>query len=337
MVCEAWALQGYGTPLGVYAVYALKVALYVGGVGLLLQLHPRRWASVTGDRLLVARTRSRSRRPSSGACSSRGSAWAAAAARSPAATSRRSAASSTSCARAPPSCRSFPGSRCSAARGGPGSTSRSTWPCSARCCGRWSRPRPTPAVLLPIAVLVPLLGIADRTIFLAAARRALLDDDRLLRLRQQLDRRRQGGAARALVLGRLLQAQPPLPDGGVRDDQQQPGAALRLAAPADVPRTTRTTCDPRALAEWMAHAGHGARAGRADRPRCSRPAGPSLGGRDGADADAARLHHQQRAHGRAHRVERAWWSTARFALFWAHPDVTAGGDRAARARRSSWR
>jgi hypothetical protein len=29
MVCEAWALQGYGTPLGVYAVYALKVALYV--------------------------------------------------------------------------------------------------------------------------------------------------------------------------------------------------------------------------------------------------------------------------------------------------------------------
>ncbi|HKU41831.1 MAG TPA: DUF3556 domain-containing protein [Polyangiales bacterium] len=29
LVCEAWALQGYGAPLGVYAVYALKVALYV--------------------------------------------------------------------------------------------------------------------------------------------------------------------------------------------------------------------------------------------------------------------------------------------------------------------
>jgi hypothetical protein len=29
MVCQAWALQGYGTPLGVYAVYALKVALYI--------------------------------------------------------------------------------------------------------------------------------------------------------------------------------------------------------------------------------------------------------------------------------------------------------------------
>jgi hypothetical protein len=30
MVCEAWALQGYGTPLGVYVVYAVKVAFYAG-------------------------------------------------------------------------------------------------------------------------------------------------------------------------------------------------------------------------------------------------------------------------------------------------------------------
>src|SRR5689334_6805544 len=30
MVCEAWALQGYGTPPGVYVVYAVKVAFYVG-------------------------------------------------------------------------------------------------------------------------------------------------------------------------------------------------------------------------------------------------------------------------------------------------------------------
>jgi len=28
--CQAWALQGYGTPLAIYAVYILKVALYVG-------------------------------------------------------------------------------------------------------------------------------------------------------------------------------------------------------------------------------------------------------------------------------------------------------------------
>lgn len=31
MVCEAWALQGYGTPLGAYALYVLKIGLYVGG------------------------------------------------------------------------------------------------------------------------------------------------------------------------------------------------------------------------------------------------------------------------------------------------------------------
>jgi len=29
MVCRAWAMQGYGTPLAVYFVYALKVALYI--------------------------------------------------------------------------------------------------------------------------------------------------------------------------------------------------------------------------------------------------------------------------------------------------------------------
>lgn len=31
LVCLAWAEQGYGTPLLIYAVYALKVALYAGG------------------------------------------------------------------------------------------------------------------------------------------------------------------------------------------------------------------------------------------------------------------------------------------------------------------
>jgi hypothetical protein len=31
MVCRAWAMQGYGTPLAVFLAYALKVALYIGG------------------------------------------------------------------------------------------------------------------------------------------------------------------------------------------------------------------------------------------------------------------------------------------------------------------
>ncbi len=30
MVCQAWAIQGYGTPLGAYAIHALKVLLYIG-------------------------------------------------------------------------------------------------------------------------------------------------------------------------------------------------------------------------------------------------------------------------------------------------------------------
>src|SRR6185436_10400514 len=31
MVCEAWALQGYGTPPAIYLAYAAKLALYAGG------------------------------------------------------------------------------------------------------------------------------------------------------------------------------------------------------------------------------------------------------------------------------------------------------------------
>lgn len=31
MVCESWALQGYGTPVAIFALYALKIALYVAG------------------------------------------------------------------------------------------------------------------------------------------------------------------------------------------------------------------------------------------------------------------------------------------------------------------
>lgn len=30
LVCQAWAMQGYGSPLGIFVVYALKVGLYIG-------------------------------------------------------------------------------------------------------------------------------------------------------------------------------------------------------------------------------------------------------------------------------------------------------------------
>jgi hypothetical protein len=38
MVCDAWAMQGYGTPLGVFALYAVKIAIYVLGWALFSSL-----------------------------------------------------------------------------------------------------------------------------------------------------------------------------------------------------------------------------------------------------------------------------------------------------------
>ena len=40
MVCEAWATQGYGTPMGVYWFYGIKVALYVLGWALFCGTSP---------------------------------------------------------------------------------------------------------------------------------------------------------------------------------------------------------------------------------------------------------------------------------------------------------
>jgi hypothetical protein len=40
MVCEAWAMHGYGTPHGVFAAYAIKVALYIGGWMLFCSFSP---------------------------------------------------------------------------------------------------------------------------------------------------------------------------------------------------------------------------------------------------------------------------------------------------------
>lgn len=40
MVCEAWALQGYGAPLGVYLLYGVKAALYVGAWALFCSMSP---------------------------------------------------------------------------------------------------------------------------------------------------------------------------------------------------------------------------------------------------------------------------------------------------------
>ena len=31
MVCQAWALQGYGTPVAIFALYGLKIVAYITG------------------------------------------------------------------------------------------------------------------------------------------------------------------------------------------------------------------------------------------------------------------------------------------------------------------
>jgi hypothetical protein len=40
MVCESWAMQGYGTPAAIFAVYALKLVLYIAGWAFFCGLSP---------------------------------------------------------------------------------------------------------------------------------------------------------------------------------------------------------------------------------------------------------------------------------------------------------
>ena len=54
MVCEAWALQGYGTPPAIFVVYALKVLLFIGGWIFFCGLSPS-LGGPSVDRLVVAR------------------------------------------------------------------------------------------------------------------------------------------------------------------------------------------------------------------------------------------------------------------------------------------
>jgi hypothetical protein len=168
MVCEAWAMQGYGTPPGVYAVYALKVVLYVGA-----------WVAFCG------------RSPALGGPSAIAAWWL-----HPIAFQKAIVWSllfevlGFGCGSGPLTGRYFP------PLGGflyflrPGTTKLPLWP-RARAFGIGGSRRtgidvalyaalvvacvralwaesPGFEHFLPIAVLVPVLGVADRTIFLAA-------------------------------------------------------------------------------------------------------------------------------------------------------------------------
>ncbi|GAC1555623.1 MAG: DUF3556 domain-containing protein [Polyangiales bacterium] len=165
MVCAAWALQGYGSPLAVYALYLLKVLLYVAawvafcrftpGLGGLTTI-ARWWLSPIAFQKAIL--------------------W-----------SMLFEGLGLGCGSGPLTGRYFP------PVGGflyflrPGTTKLALFPGLPLLGGArrtWLdvglylalvvvtlralvAPVPTAALLLPIAVLVPLVGVADRTIFLA--------------------------------------------------------------------------------------------------------------------------------------------------------------------------
>ncbi len=166
MVCEAWAIQGYGTPPAIYAVYALKAAFYVGV-----------WVLCC------------SRSPELGGVSSIASWWL-----SPVAFQKAIVWSllfevlGLGCGSGPLTGRYFP------PIGGflyflrPGTTKLPVVPglpllggrtrtwldvllyagLLATCLRVLLAPAPGVSQFIPIAVLVPLLGVSDRTVFLAA-------------------------------------------------------------------------------------------------------------------------------------------------------------------------
>ncbi len=264
MVCEAWALQGYGTPLFAYLFYLIKIVFYVGA-----------WIGFC------------SLSPGLGGLSTIGHWWL-----DPLAFEKAILWSmlfeglGLGCGSGPLTGRYFPpvGGFLHFLR--PGTTklplfarlpllggSRRTWLDAALYLAlvvllvrALIAPAIDASMLIPIAVLVPLLGLCDRTIFLALRAEHYWTTTVVLRVRRQLDRRRPGGAAGALVLGRLLQAQPSLSDHRVRHDQQQPGHALRVAAPPHVPAL------PGGSAPVAPGGGHGSRRHRA---RDGGPAGVS--------------------------------------------------------------
>jgi hypothetical protein len=166
MVCQAWALQGYGTPAWVYAVYALKIGFYVGMWLLFCSMSARLggpgqiaswWASPEALKKAVL--------------------W-----------SMAFEGLGLGCGSGPLTGRYYPpiGGVLHFAR--PGTTklplfpglpilggSRRTWLDAGLYVAHYAflfralmAPEVTPAVLLPAAILLPILGLCDKTIFLAS-------------------------------------------------------------------------------------------------------------------------------------------------------------------------
>ena len=169
MVCEAWAMQGYGTPPGVFAAYALKIALYVGGWMALLRRRARRSADPR-----------RSRR---GGCTrvafQKAIVWSMLfevlglglrqrTAHRPLLPARRGLALLPAARHdeAPALCPGLPllGGRTR----GDARRPAVRWPCSSAGVRALVAPAPAFEHFLPLVVLLPLLGVTDKTLFLAA-------------------------------------------------------------------------------------------------------------------------------------------------------------------------
>jgi hypothetical protein len=166
MVCEAWAMQGYGTPPAAYALYAFKIGLYVAG-----------WVAFCGTS------------PSLGGAPTIASWWLAPLAFQKAIVwSLLFEVVGLGCGSGPLTARYYPpfGGALYFLR--PGTTKAPLFPglpllggrtrsvldvllyaaLLGACVRALVAPSPELSHFLPIAVLLPLVGIADRTIFLAA-------------------------------------------------------------------------------------------------------------------------------------------------------------------------
>ena len=284
---------------------SLKIALYVGGWSSSAASRPG-MGGLARHRPVVAARRWRSRRRSCGACCSRCWASAAAAVRSPAATFRRSAASLYFLRPGTTKLPVFAGraadrrhaahlARRRAVRGARARRDR------ARCVAPQLEPR---AARRRSPCCCPALGVLDKTIFLCARGEHYWTTIMVLR------RWRLGfvPGAKAVQLALWFWA-------GVSKLNHHFPAVVGVMT-SNSPFTRFAGCGalmyrnypddlrPSRLAAIMAHAGTLLELAVPDRAARSATAATRDAGRPGADAGAARLHHQQRADGRADRVER---------------------------------
>jgi hypothetical protein len=255
MVCAAWALQGYGTPLAVYALYAFKVLFYVAGW----------WLSCSFT-------------PGLGGLADIGAWWL-----HPVAFQKAILWSllfevlGLGCGSGPLTGRYLP------PVGGflyflrPGTTKLPLWPALGTrrtwldvalygallgvLVAALIAAFPDPRMFLAVAVLLAVLGVLDRTIFLAARAEHYWTAVVVFAFAADFVPGAKAVWAALWFWAGVSKLNHPLPVGGVRDDLEQPVHAFRLAAKTYVQKVSRR---PRAVAA-------GGHRPRRDHPRVRRP------------------------------------------------------------------